>query len=122
MFALTFLVALFGLYFIIDIQSALQKNRIRITKIRCKYFSEETKKLFKLTEDEDIKSYRKFLKDGKYLFAFSTTIFIGFFVDSFIIYQCIPLTSISIILLVLFFIFISYSKNEKINSDTNCDK
>jgi hypothetical protein len=97
----SFVITFFGLYFQIDFQNQMKKNRERIRKIRNKYFHDETKKLFGLTYEKKGKKYFSFLKDWEYLFVFYFTILAGFGLAIFVIGE--PFWRVLLYVYILFF-------------------
>ena len=103
-------IAFIGLYFLIDLQKSIQKNRGYIAYIRNRYFRKETRILFKLDKEDDIKKYCSFWKDWKYLIAFSSTIIIALGLIIFMICESLCLMIELIALLIVFSIIVSWEK------------
>jgi len=111
-------ITFFGLYFQIDFQRTIQKNRTRIGEIRYKYFRYETKKLFDLTNEEKVKKYGLFFRGWEYLFIFYFTILVGFGLLVFMIWGSFILVFLSMLTLffapMIAYVVIAYVYKDKI--------
>ena len=110
LFVLSYGIAFIGLFFLIDIQRAIQKNRIRIANIRRRYFRKETRIRFNLEEQQDIKRYCSFWKDWQYLVTIACTIIVAFGLIFFMISLSLSEVIVFIIPLILFFIVFTKRK------------
>lgn len=71
------LTSLFGLYFQIQFQNGMKKNRMRITYIRLSYPDWETLTLLDFNDKNRIKSYCCFWKDGPFFISFFLSIVVA---------------------------------------------